>query len=268
MHRGYIKAWRAMADHPIWRHGTPEQGKIVMSLLWLASHKEKAWVWKGQKFTVRPGQMITSLESIAEKAGAGVTIQNVRTALAKFKKLEFLTDESTKQGRLITIINWSLYQSDEHIPNNQSNRQLTDDQQTANRQPNTYQEDKNVKELKNDKKEDKNLLCEKFDCFWKVYPRKVNKAGALKKWNATMTAEVTDPDQLILCAEKYSMMVKGKEDKYIMHPATFLGPDRRWRDFLDGGEHDPYNGLFDGLKAFCENDPEKKEKNITPEVTK
>ena len=86
-------------------------------------------------------------------------------------------------------------------------------------------------------KKEKSPIIEtaKFDLFWKAYPKRINKAGAIKKWNTTLTAGETDPDQLILCAEKYSMIVKGKEDKYILHPATFLGPDRRWKDYLDGG---------------------------------
>ena len=74
---------------------------------------------------------------------------------------------------------------------------------------------------------------EKFDTFWKLYPRKVNKAGAVKKWNATLASGETDADQLVAAAEGYSAKTTGKEEKYIMHPATFLGPDQRWKDFLN-----------------------------------
>jgi len=112
MHRGYIKAWRAMKDHHLWKHGTPHQRSIIMALLWMASHRENSWYWKGEKFTVKPGQMVTSLESIMEDAGDGTTLQSVRSALQKFKKFDFITEETTKTGRLITITNWSLYQSD------------------------------------------------------------------------------------------------------------------------------------------------------------
>ena len=118
----------------------------------MANHSEKEWEWKGQKFKVLPGQFITSLGSIMKQCGKGITEQNVRTALKRFEKLDFLTDESTKQGRLITIIKWGIFQGDKEKPNNKPNRQLTDTSQRPNRQltPN-----KNDKECKNDKKENK-----------------------------------------------------------------------------------------------------------------
>jgi hypothetical protein len=83
------------------------------------------------------------------------------------------------------------------------------------------------------------LEPEKFDAFWKAYPRHVNKSGAVKKWNFTLGTGETDSDQLIAAAENYAAVVKGKEDRFILHPATFLGPDRRWNDFLQAPEPPP-----------------------------
>ena len=53
--------------------------------------------WQGKKFTIKPGQFITSLKSIRENAGSGISIQNVRTALERFEKYEFLTSKSTNK---------------------------------------------------------------------------------------------------------------------------------------------------------------------------
>lgn len=77
----------------------------------MSNHEEKEWEWKGEKFICQPGQIITSLEKIAQTAGKGISVQNVRTALIRFEKHEFLTNESTKQNRLITICKWSDYQN-------------------------------------------------------------------------------------------------------------------------------------------------------------
>lgn len=76
----------------------------------MANHSSRTWEWNGEKFTVGPGQMVTSLESIALKSGKGVTTKMVRSALKRFEKLGFLTDQSSKRGRLITIVSWRLYQ--------------------------------------------------------------------------------------------------------------------------------------------------------------
>jgi hypothetical protein len=79
-----------------------------------------------------------------------VSQQNVRTALDKFEKLEFLTNTSTKTGRLISICNWDRYQENEVITNKPPNKDITDDQQTPNKglTPNKKEIKKKVKKVK------------------------------------------------------------------------------------------------------------------------
>lgn len=116
----------------------------------MANHEENEWEWNGERYRIQPGQMITSLKSIAEACGKGVTIQNVRTAIDRFEKYEFLTNQSTKRNRLITIVNYTKYQGVDYQPNKATNNQLTNDQQSTNNQLTTNKNDKNDK---NDKKE-------------------------------------------------------------------------------------------------------------------
>lgn len=141
--QGWITLHRELTQKPIWLNSTPEQKTILITLLLMVNHEENTWEWKGQKYTVQPGQMITSLNSIVEKCGKGITTQNVRTALKRFEKLDFLTNESTKQNRLITIVNWGKYQGIENEPNKVSNNQLTNDQQRPNNQLTTNNNDNN-----------------------------------------------------------------------------------------------------------------------------
>ena len=114
----------------------------------MANFKSKQWEWKGEKFDVLPGQFITSLESIVSTCGTGIKIQNVRTALVRFEKLDFLTNESTKTGRLITIANWSVYQCDDEAPNIAANKDLTKTSQRPNKDLTPREERKNVKKVK------------------------------------------------------------------------------------------------------------------------
>jgi DnaD/phage-associated family protein len=148
--QGWLKFHRELIDKPIWTGSTPEQKVILITLLTLANHKTNEWEFKGEKYTVKPGQFITSLPSIVEKCGKGITIQNVRTALKRFEKYEFLTDTSTNKNRLITIVNWGIYQGDEDVVNSQPNRQLTGNQQATNRQ---LTANKNVIMLENEENE-------------------------------------------------------------------------------------------------------------------
>ena len=98
----------------------------------MVNHNENEWEWKGQKFMIQPGQTVTSLDAIKTLCGKSISTQNVRGALARFEKLNFLTNESTKQGRLITIVNWRDYQFSEDEANIASNKEPTKSQQRAN----------------------------------------------------------------------------------------------------------------------------------------
>ena len=152
MEMGWFKVHRCLMDKPIWTLSTPEQKVILITLLSMANHEANEWEWKGQKYVVKPGQIITSLIAIANKAGEGVTKQNVRTALTRFEKLNFLTNESTMTGRLITIVNWGLYQGVSREPNIAPNIDLTQSQHSANTVPNIeLTPNKNDKKNKNDK---------------------------------------------------------------------------------------------------------------------
>ena len=107
---GWIKLHRKLLDSNVWRISTNEQKVILITLLLMANHSDKEWIWQGKKFTCKPGQFVTSLQSIADLSGDSITIKNVRTALTRFEQCGFLANESAKTGRLITIVNWSIYQ--------------------------------------------------------------------------------------------------------------------------------------------------------------
>jgi hypothetical protein len=157
--RGYFKLWRELFSKPIWLKSTPEQKTILVTLIAMANFKEKEWEWQGKKFKVKPGQFVTSLDSIVKECGEGITIKNVRTALARFEKLDFLANQSTKTGRLITIVNWHLYQSENEEGDKECGKEVAKDGQRGgkevapkeegkkdkNKKKNTYGEYENIK---------------------------------------------------------------------------------------------------------------------------
>jgi len=65
---------------------------------------------------------------------------------------------------------------------------------------------------------------ERFEVFWKAYPRKVGKAGARRAWEKAM--RVTTPEVIgaALGAAKWS-----EDPKFIPHPETWLNQGR-WDD--------------------------------------
>lgn len=72
-----------------------------------------------------------------------------------------------------------------------------------------------------------------FEHFWAIYPRHINKVQAFKCWRARMREGIT-ADDLIHAAQNYAEYCrrKGLIQDYIMYPSTFLGPNRRWEDYI------------------------------------
>lgn len=151
---GWVKLYRELKSKSIWQLSSPEQKVVLITILLLANHEENKWEWKGEQFICKPGQLITSLNSLVRECGDGVSIQNVRTALDRFEKLGFLTNVSTKTGRLITVLNWEKYQGKDFVSNKAVNKELTKSQQRANKELTT---NKNDKEYKNDKEVKNNM---------------------------------------------------------------------------------------------------------------
>lgn len=137
MSGGWIKLHRELFEKSIWLESTPQQKTILITLMGMANFKANKWEFKGEQYELQPGQFITSVKSIVAKCGPGITTQNVRTALKRFEKLEFLTIEPTNKNTLITLVNWGFYQSCED--------ELTNELTNASQTPNNYRRSKEIK---------------------------------------------------------------------------------------------------------------------------
>jgi len=75
-----------------------------------------------------------------------------------------------------------------------------------------------------------------FESFWQAYPRKIAKAGAYRKWQALVKRNGAGPgtEALLTAAQHYQQACRmaGTEENFVMHAATFLGPQLRWEDYL------------------------------------
>lgn len=182
---GWVSLYRELLGKPIWLLSTPGQRSVLIAILLSANHAEKKWEWHGKPFTVQPGQFVTSLPKLAEKSGKGITIQIVRGALQRFTKMGFSTDQSTDTGRLITIVNWAKYQTEEK-------RQQTI-QQTGNRPTtpnnNVNNDNKNNRSSVDDRK---TSLESNFNLLWKLYPRKEGKKKAFDAYKRAIKKGATN----------------------------------------------------------------------------
>ena len=72
-----------------------------------------------------------------------------------------------------------------------------------------------------------------FEEFWSIYPRKVDKAQAYKKYKARLEDGFSH-EQLLKAAKNYADQCRRDrtEDKYIKHGKTFLGESTPFLDYL------------------------------------
>lgn len=126
MHRGFITLHRKIVD---WEwYSDANVFRVFTHLILTANWEPKKW----QGILVERGQRITSIQHIAEETG--LTPQSVRTAISKLKLTGELTSQSTNKYTIVTLTNYDFYQTIENEVTSKITSNLTNEQQTNNKQ--------------------------------------------------------------------------------------------------------------------------------------
>jgi DNA replication protein DnaD len=151
MKEGWVSIHRKILEDSLWLVGTLTQKLLMVTLVLMANAKSKEWIWDGNKCHVKRGQLITSLESLKEILGKDVTVKQIRTALKNLEKYGFLTNQSTKTGRLITLLNYSKYQDNQKGSDKEVDKDMTKKCQSSDKEGspnNKYNKDnKEIKKI-------------------------------------------------------------------------------------------------------------------------
>lgn len=131
--KGFICLWRSLLENPIWVNSKSEQKVILITLLLMASWKERKYDIYGDTIILNPGQFITSYSEIKKLTGKDISIRNVRTGIDRFEKLGFLTRQVTRRGTLVTIVNWDKYQDKNYEGDKETDIELTSDRQATDK---------------------------------------------------------------------------------------------------------------------------------------
>jgi len=180
---GYVKSWRQELESDIWLM-PPMYYRVWTFLL-----KEVSWASNtiptvhNFSIHVNPGQGFFSVSAIADGVAwferNSRKKPNKKTILVILKWLEFnsmICRESNRDGTFITICNWGKYQQDKKAKVTQVAPHK--EPQVAPHSVHT----KEVKEVKEVKKTTSVQYTEKFEQFWKEYPRKIGKKKAFISW--------------------------------------------------------------------------------------
>ena len=129
MAKRYIKLYEQITNWEWFQH--PNTLAMFIYLLLKANYKDLNY--QGKK--IHRGQLVTSLPKLA--TGVGLSIRQTRTALEHLKSTGEVTDESTSQYRIITIVKYDQYQSstDEATGNRQAIDRRVDRQSTDEATP-------------------------------------------------------------------------------------------------------------------------------------
>lgn len=138
---GWIKLHRSLLDHPRFRDGA--WLRVWTYLLLNATHTEYRVIFAGKEVVLRPGQLITSRNSIVDFCG--VERSKVERILKTLKTEQQIEQLASNTSRLITILNWNEYQKVEQ----QNEHQVSNDRAASEQQVSTNKngkKEKNVKE--------------------------------------------------------------------------------------------------------------------------
>ena len=149
---GFITLHRQILDWEWYKE--PNTFCLFVYLLLTANYEDGRF----QGRVVKRGQLVTSLTNIS--TNTGLTIRQTRTALEHLISTGEVTNESTSQYRVISIVNYDKYQSERQTirqtNDKQSTNELTNDRQT-DRQTNRQQYNNNNNNNKDTNEQGNNI---------------------------------------------------------------------------------------------------------------
>lgn len=132
--QGWVKLHRDLFNWEWYTHIPTKT--LFIHLILKANHKEARYRGK----LIKRGALVTSRELLAKETG--LTIRQIRTALKNLKASNEVTNETTRQGTYIQIVNYDEYQE---ASNEVTNERPTSDQQvTSNKNDKKEKNDNNI----------------------------------------------------------------------------------------------------------------------------
>lgn len=142
----YIKSHRQTQENPVVCKDADHIG-VRMYLLWNATHKNIDVMFQWKRRTLEPWQLITWRKVIARFLK--INESKVQRVLKLFESEQQIEQHTTRQNRLITIKNRTLYQWSEQPNEQQLNNKWTTSEQQVNTNKNVR-----MKEWKNENKKE------------------------------------------------------------------------------------------------------------------
>ncbi len=263
---GFVAVYRRLLDHPLWTQLPAEWLKAWLYLLLRANHKPCPW-WDGMReIEIPAGGLVTSIEKLA--TSGKISTRQARGSLDYFEKTGMVTRQASNRHSIITITNWASYQfvgSTDDTPDDRPDDATMTSRRHPGRQANVTQDGNSTTNKQLTREESSSSADEganglpsmdalPFDTldeipperslsdlqedwfaeFWAKYPRKVDRADALKAFRKHATSE-EKKNQIVRGLEKHLPALLASDKKYRPHAATWLNK-RRYEEDPEGLE--------------------------------
>ena len=134
---GWVRVFRSLTSKGYYKRSNYVH--LWVHILLKANHKGSKFFWKGQEYTLKPGQFITGRNKLSEETG--ISPSTIERILKCFESEQQIGQRKTNGFRLISVTCWDEYQQ-----SGQANGQRMDSEWTASGQRvDTYNNDKNNK---------------------------------------------------------------------------------------------------------------------------
>lgn len=142
--QGWISLHRKILENPIVCKDS-DYFSVWCYLLLNATHKDHDNIFKGERITLQPGQLITGRKKISTQFN--INESKVKRILLSLENDQQIDRQRSNKNSLITVLNWHLYQVHDQQVDQQvtNNRPASDQQVTTNNNVITKQGNKNTK---------------------------------------------------------------------------------------------------------------------------
>lgn len=147
MQQGWVSLHRSVTENFVWQDKPFNMGAAWVDLILMANHEEKKMPLDGRLITIKRGQTFSSVRSLAERWGWSKN--KVTRFLSLLEQDEMVITERSKNGTLLTLVNYGNYQDSRDNKGTPKGHQRDDEGTPTGRNNN----DNNVNNDKNEKKD-------------------------------------------------------------------------------------------------------------------
>jgi len=243
MSKGFIKLYRQILDNPVINKDS-DHVAVWIYLLLNATHQDYDIDHLGKRFTLKRGQLVTGRKVISEKYKISET--KVQRILKRFESEQQIKQQTTNKNRVITIVNYDLYQTSEQQTEQQANNKRT----TSEQQVNTNNKHKEQEEQKEQKKKEgnaENNVTDNVIPFKEIIDFLNEKTESKYRHTTSKTKDLIKArwndgfrlDEFKTVISKKTKEWKGEDMAKYLRPETLFGTKfESYLNQLDGGKPD------------------------------